>query len=485
MRFLGRSLIGLFLLAATIGLLAMAGLMVQSAFKARADRDNAAPSGRERVFSANVVMLEPSTITPILSSFGELATRRSLDIRARASGTVVEMSEAFVNGGQVDEGAFLLRIDPTDYKAALSLAETDLTQSEAELRDATAALDLARDDLDNARRQAELRDAALARQNDLVGRGVGTEAAVENAALAAASAAQVVLGKRQAVITAEARVATAEATLSRREIARDEAQRRLDETEIRAAFAGTLTDVTVLRGGLVAPNEKLGRLVDPNKLEVGFRVSTAQYARLLADNGALSDLPVTVRLEATGVDLTATGRVDRESANVGEGQTGRMLFANLDATPGLRPGDFVTVELSEPPLDQVVRLPATALDASGSILLLGDEDRLERAQVTLLRRQGDDVLVRGTGLNGREAITKRSPVLGEGIRVRPVRDGKLAPEAKPEMVALDPARIALLKSFVESNTRMPESARDRILRQLDEGELPADTLARLEKNMGN
>lgn len=168
MRFLGRSLIGLFLLAATIGLLAMAGLMVQSAFKARADRDNAAPSGRERVFSANVVMLEPSTITPILSSFGELATRRSLDIRARASGTVVEMSEAFVNGGQVDEGAFLLRIDPTDYKAALSLAETDLTQSEAELRDATAALDLARDDLDNARRQAELRDAALARQNDLV-----------------------------------------------------------------------------------------------------------------------------------------------------------------------------------------------------------------------------------------------------------------------------------------------------------------------------
>lgn len=485
MRFLGRSLIGLFLLAATIGLLAMAGLMVQSAFKARADRDNAAPSGRERVFSANVVTLEPATITPILSSFGELATRRGLDIRARASGTVVEMSETFVNGGQVEEGAFLLRIDPTDYKAALDLAETDLTQAKAELRDATAALDLARDDLANARRQAELRDAALARQNDLVGRGVGTEAAVENAALAASSAAQAVLGKRQSVITAEARVATAEATLSRREIARDEAQRRLDETEICAAFSGTLTDVTVLLGGLITPNEKLGRLVDPNKLEVGFRVSTAQYARLLADNGALADLPVTVRLEATGVDLTATGRVNRESADVGEGQTGRMLFANLDATPGLRPGDFVTVELSEPPLDQVVRLPATALDASGNILVLGEGDRLESAQVTLLRRQGDDVLVRASGLNGREAITKRSPVLGEGIRVRPVRDGKLAPEAKPEMVALDPARIALLKSFVESNTRMPEPARDRILRQLEEGELPADTLARLEKNMGN
>jgi multidrug efflux pump subunit AcrA (membrane-fusion protein) len=485
MRFLGRSLTGLFLLAATIGLLAMAVLMVQSAFKARAERDNAAPSGRERVFSANVVTLKPATITPVLSSFGELATRRGLDIRARASGTVVEMSDAFVNGGQVTEGARLLRIDPTDYKAALDLAQTDLTQSEAELRDAKAALDLARDDLENARRQATLRDAALARQNDLVARGVGTEAAVENAALAASSAAQAVLGKRQSVITAEARVATAEASLSRREIARDEAQRRLNETEIRAAFSGTLTDVTVLLGGLITPNEKLARLVDPSKLEVSFRVSTAQYARLLADNGALANLPVNIRLEATGVDLTATGRVARESADVGEGQTGRMLFANLDATPGLRPGDFVTVELSEPPLDQVVRLPATALDASGNILLLADEDRLESAQVTLLRRQGDDVLVRASGLNGREAITKRSPVLGEGIRVRPVRDGKLAPEAKPEMVALDPDRIALLKTFVESNSRMPETARERILRQLDEGQLPADTLSRLEQRRGN
>lgn len=485
MRFLGRSLIGLFLLAATIGLLAMAALTVQSAFQARAERDNAAPSGRERVFSANVVTLEPATITPILSSFGELATRRGLDIRARATGTVVEMSEAFVNGGRVEAGALLLRIDPTDFKASLDLAETDLTQSKAELRDAKAALDLARDDLDNARRQEKLRDAALARQNDLVTRGVGTEAAVENAALAASSAAQAVLGKRQSVITAEARVATAEASLSRSVIARDEAQRRLDETEIRAEFSGTLADVSILRGGLVASNEKLGRLVDPDKLEVGFRISTAQYARLLADNGALADLPVTVRLEATGVDLTATGRVDRESANVGEGQTGRMLFANLDATPGLRPGDFVTVELSEPALDQVVRLPATALDSSGTILLLTNEDRLESAQVTLLRRQGDDVLIRAADLDGREAITKRSPVLGEGIRVRPVRDGKLTQEAKPEMVALDPARIAMLRSFVESNTRMPAPARERILRQLDEGELPAETLARLEKRMGN
>ncbi|WP_298568380.1 HlyD family efflux transporter periplasmic adaptor subunit [uncultured Aliiroseovarius sp.] len=487
MRFLGRSLTGLFLLAATIGLLAIAVSMVNSAFKARAERDSAEPSARERVFSANLVTITPETLTPIMSAHGELASRRALDLRARAGGTVVDLSEGFENGGRVQAGQLLLRIDPTDFQAALDLAKTDLTQAEAELRDATAALELARDDLANARRQADLREAALTRQKDLVQRRVGTEAAVETAALAASAAQQVVLSKRQAVITAEARVSTAEATLSRREIALNEAERRLAETEIRAEFAGTLADVSVLRGGVVTANEKLARLIDPTNLEVSFRVSAAQYARLLGDDGALATTSVTVRLDATGVNLTTKGQIARESADVGDGQTGRLIFATLAPAPGLRPGDFVTVEATEPALPNSIRLPASALNAQNEVLVLGEEDRLEQAKVELLRRQGNDVIIRAPGLAGREVVTERNPALGAGIRIRPVRQGVgIAPEAEAEaeMVSLDPDRVALLRSFVQGSSRMPEAARDRILEQLEKGILPAETLERLESRMG-
>ena len=51
--------------------------------------------------------------------------------------------------------------------------------------------------------------------------------------------------------------------------------------------------------------------------------------------------PVTVTLDVGG-DLRADGRITRESAAVGEGQTGRLIFARLDAA-GAPPGDFVTV----------------------------------------------------------------------------------------------------------------------------------------------
>ncbi|MCK8464641.1 HlyD family efflux transporter periplasmic adaptor subunit [Aliiroseovarius sp. S1339] len=486
MRFLGRSLTGLLLLAATLGLVAMAAGMVNSAFKARAERDSAEPTARERVFSANVMTVTAQTLTPVLTAYGELSARRELDVRALTGGTVTEIAPNFETGGVVREGDQLLRIDPTDFEFARELAETDVTQAEAELRDARAALELAGDDLDNAKRQADLREAALTRQRDLVQRRVGTEAAVETAALAASAAQQAVLAKRQSVITAQARVSTADAALRRSKIQLDEAQRRLDETQIVAEISGVLTDVTALRGGVVTANEKLGRIIDPSALEMRFRVSAAQYARLLGSDGTLTNTDVTVRLDATGVNLTTTGRIDRESADVGEGQTGRQIFASLAPAPGMRPGDFVTVVVAEPALEGTVLLPASALNAQNEVLVLGPEDRLTSAKVELLRRQGNDVIVKATALEGQEIVTERTPALGAGIRVRPVRDGEgIAPEPKAEMITLDPARVALLRNFVESNERMPDEARNRILAQLDEGTLPADTLARLEQRMGN
>ena len=44
------------------------------------------------------------------------------------------------------------------------------------------------------------------------------------------------------------------------------------------------------------------------------------------------------------------GTVDRAGAQVGEGQTGRLIFARLDSFAGFRPGDFVSVRIEEPEL---------------------------------------------------------------------------------------------------------------------------------------
>jgi len=231
----------------------------------------------------------------------------------------------------------------------------------------------------------------------------------------------------------------------------------------------------------VTANEAIVTLLDPKQLEVSFRVSTSQYTRLLNDEGSLISAPVEVSIDASGIDLKAQGRITRESAAVGEGLTGRLLFATLEAAPGFRPGDFVTVSINEPELRRVALVPATAVAADQTVLVMGDGNRLRSEQTELLRRQGDNVIIQVRGLAGQQIVAERSPLLGEGISVRPIIDG--AEPEPPKVVTLDPARRAKLVTFVEGS-RMPDPVKNRILAQLEEDEVPEEVVTRLEGRMG-
>lgn len=484
MRFLRHSLTGLFLLSLTLGLLVYAGQMIFSAVQERMASEPQLPERRERVFAVNVVTAREATVIPVLTAYGEVQSRRTLELRAKTGGTLIELSRDFVEGGQVRQGQLIARIDPADAQSALDRAESDLLDARAETREADRALLIARDELTAAREQADLRTRAFQRQKDLETRGVGTAAAVETAELAAAQARQTVLASRQSVAQAEARVDQAATLLARAEITLAEARRRLDDTRITAGFSGTLSDVSIVEGGVVSANEQLARLIDAHALEVAFRVSTAQYARLLDDNGNLVQAPVRVTLDAYGLDLTFPGRISRDSAAVGDGQTGRVLFARLEAANGLKPGDFVTIRIDEPALEQVVRLPAGALGADGHVLTVGAEERLERRPVTLLRRQGDDILVRGDTLTGREVVTQRSPLLGAGIKVRVLRRATGAGDTAPDLLELSADRRARLIAFVEASADMTDDVKSRLLGQLSQSRVPARMVQRLETRMG-
>lgn len=484
MRFLRRSLTGLFLLSLTAGLLGWAGYVFYSALQARWAEEGFERPARERVFAVNVLPYVAEDVAPVLSAFGEVRSRRTLDLRATTSGTVVELAEAFVEGGRVEEGTLLLRIDPAEAQSELDRAATDVLEAEAELRDAERALVLAGQELAATEAQASLRRTALARQQDLRSRGVGTEASVEAAELAAAAADQAVVSRRQAQAQGEARLDLARTRLQRQKINLADAERRLADTEIYAEFSGTLGEVSAVQGGLVANNERIALLTDPELLEVSFRISTTQYSRLLDAEGALITAQVEVLLDVFGVDLSTQGRISRESASVGEGQTGRLLFARLANARGFRPGDFVTVKVQEPVLRQVARLPSSAMAANGRVLVLGEGDRLEEVEVTLLRRQGDDILVRAPALDGREVVAARSPLLGAGIRVRPIREQGAEAPAQPETVELSEERRARLISFVEANNRMPEEAKARVLGQLAQPRVPLRVVERLEARIG-
>ncbi len=492
MRFLIRSLTGAMLMVVTLGLL---GLGVGTIRQAISEREAASARQRpptERVTAVTVAELVAETVEPVLTAYGDLQSARQLELRAATGGTLLEIAPGFRDGGRVAAGELLFRIDPAAAQTRLALAENDLAAAEGEAAEARIALVHAREEAETAQRQVDLRARALTRAEDLRGRGVGTAADLETAELALVTAEQVLTGRRLALAQAEARIERAAVSLARTVIARDEAARDLANTEEVAPFAGLLADVTALQGRLVSVNEKLGTLIDPGALEVAFRVSRAEYARLSDAEGEVLPLAVTASLDVEGVELTMRGVIDRAGASVGAGQSGRLLYARLEEDAGgaggqFRPGDFLTVRVTEPRLSGVAVVPATAVSADGRLLLVTGEERLEEVEVVVVRRQDDKVLVAGAPF-GRTYVTARHPALGAGVKVRPVSPAG-AGEAEADagagaMVRLSPERRAGLIAAVQSNARMPEDAKARILVALEADEVPQSMIDRLDGRSG-
>lgn len=483
-------MLGIFLLAATLGVLALAGQTIISAMQARLAGGEAGPAPRERVFTASVIAAQLGRVVPVMTAFGEVRSTRTLELRSPQAGTVIWLADGFEDGAAVTAGAVLVRLDPADAMTTRDLAISDLARVEAEATEAARALVLARDELVAAQAQADLRAQALARQTDLAARGFGSAQAVETAALAVSVAGQAVLSRRQALSQAETRVDLAATAVARQRITLSEAERALAQTEIRAEFDGRLNAVSAVAGGLVGGNERLAELIDPAALEVSFWVSTTQFARLIDAAGALAQAAISISLDVSGAEIVAQGRLVRVGAAVGAGQTGRLVYAALEAAPGFRPGDFVTVRIEEPALEDVIMLPATALGPRGTVLVLAEGERLEEMTVELLRRQDDSVILRAAALAGREVVTERTPLLGAGIRIRPVRPGADAGTATetgpvaPTLVQLTPERRAALVALVEGNTGMPADAKARVLAQLAQDSVPEQVIARLEQRMG-
>ena len=482
MRFFNRSIFGLFLTVLTIGVLMAAVYVFKNAQDDREDRKRPR-TDRERSFSVYVLPIKIEAIKPEVTVFGEVLSGRTLELRTSAGGKLVQMSENFRKGGAVIKGKLLFTTDPSSANANVQLAETTLMEAKAELSEAQDALILSNDELRAAKHQYELRIQAAKRQKSLLKRGVGTEAAVETAELSASSAETQALSKRQAVANAKARINRAKTSLKRSTINLNETKRKLKDLAVKAGFDGVLANVAGVLGGLVNPNERLGELIDPNSLEVSFRISSEQFVNLESAQGGIK--AASVNIYFTGLDTVIPAVIERSSAAVGEGMTGREIFARLVGknAAAVRVGDFVTVKLKEPELQNVSLIPATASTSKGEILVVGDDQRLRTAEVTILRKQGDNIIIQSDNLSGTTIVKQRTPQLGAGILIEPRFEGVVEVPTAPEVVVLTPEQQEKMLAHIKKG-RMPDGVKKRIMDKITSGTIPKSMYDRITEGMG-
>ena len=492
MNFLLRSFLGLIILSITLGFLIFGSLVLIEALKKRSEKSDNRRFQKERVFAVNVETLNKQIASPKILSYGEIYSKRMLEIRPLVSGRLDYVSEKFVEGGYVKSGDILFRLNQKDYLNELEIAEIDLEDTKAQLSEAISKLDYANLEFEVSESQLNLRKNALDRQTQLAESGLITSSQLENTQLAYSSSKQQFLNKQNLVKSSKNAIDKLKIQLKRRSISIDKAKRNLDETEIKAPFDGIIASVNILPGSVINKNEKLGTLLDPNSLEVMFNLSANEFARVIDKDGKLLNLDITAYLKLSNKDIPFIGKIERINPEIMNIGSGRKLFAsiNLGENKTLRPGDFVVLEIKEPSLKNITVLPSSAVTIDGKIFILDEDNRLKEIEVTILRRQGNEVIVSGAPTE-KEYVMQRSPQLGNGLKIKPLRkkDREISNSVNlsknNELVTISSEKQKKLINILDKLDRMPKSVKDRLYEEINSGKIKAKTLKKLEKNMGN
>lgn len=338
-----------------------------------------------------VVTLKKQDVTITSTLPGRVVASGVAEVRPQVNGLIVE--RLFQEGGAVEEGDPMYRIDPATYEALVAAAKAQVAQATARLG--------------SARKEAE-------RLQRLQGRNVVSEKTLDDA-----------IAERDA---AAAALQVAEAELLSANI-------NLDRTTLRAPLSGIVGRSLTTKGALVSAGQgaPLAVIRQLNPILVDVTQSAAEVLEWRRGEviNRLADADKTVRLQlADGREYEHTGLLTAAEPNVNETtgvMTLRMEFPNPDRF--LLPGMYVQVELPQGIARDVVLAPQQGVtrDRRGRpiALVVNAENIVEQRTLTVLQPMGSDWIVTNGLAEGDRIIIEGLQKVGPQAQVVPE-------ERKPE-----------------------------------------------------
>ncbi|MFW6336375.1 MAG: efflux RND transporter periplasmic adaptor subunit [Phycisphaeraceae bacterium] len=258
-----RGIIGLLVLAATVGMYVLLVMM-------KPEVEGADPDSTRMQLS--VYPVREVAVRRQWMGYGTARAKRSADVPARIAAVVTERPAGIEAGSRVTEGQTLVRLDASDYEQELRAAretlrdiQAQLDQIEVEKKRLQERVEIEQRDLEIAQREtqriAELFESGAANRQDVDAR--------EREVLAARRA---LVQSQEALERIPSRRASLEARLASQRAAIETAQIALGRTDIISPIAGELQSVDVEVGESVSPGQRVARVVDPTVIEVPLKL---------------------------------------------------------------------------------------------------------------------------------------------------------------------------------------------------------------------
>ncbi len=377
---------------------------------------------QERTFSVKSIPARAETIQPKLKLYGSTVAGRRVDIRALVAGRVVEASSALKEGGRINNGDMLLRIDPFSYESAVQESKALLAEAKARVLELDASIASDTTSLKSAKKQMELARTDLERAEPLARRGTVSKRTLDERKQIFLQREQTTDQLSNSIKVWKAKVAQQKAIIARLTSSLALAQRRLEETSLKAPFNAYVADVTSQVGRMVGANDKIATLIDRDWIEAKFTLSDEQFGRILGGSQALEGREVEVVWVLGEKKIVYPATVERVGAQVNATTGGVEVLARLlnpNQPIALRSGAFVEVMVPDKKFVDVFRVPPTALYASNTIYVIED-GRLSERSIKVVGAVQNDLLIEGPIKSGARILATRVSTPGSGVRVQEI-----------------------------------------------------------------
>jgi RND family efflux transporter MFP subunit len=335
----------------------------------------------------------------LLNASGYVTPRRRATIAAKITGRVTSVH--FDEGTHVREGQLLATLDDSDVERALESAKADRDTSQAAIADYEVQLKNAQTELGRAQK--------------LQAAGVETQQALDTATMAVDSLkAKIALAKQQ-VVGAKSRI--------------DEAQQAVDNTVIRAPFAGIVVSKDAQVGEMVSPvsagggftRTGIATIVDMKSLEMEVDVNEAYIARVTQGQRVKAFLDAYPDKELGGYVRTVIPTADRQKATVKVRITFDKIEDFILPDMGIKVTFLGEEERKKPggPVPvAIVPQGAVRNDGDQKIVFLLKGDHVERRAVSVGGTRGTDAEIMAGLVPGDSVVVKAPENLKDGQAVQ-------------------------------------------------------------------
>jgi RND family efflux transporter MFP subunit len=331
----------------------------------------------------------------VLNASGYVTARREATVSSKVTGKVTEV--LIEEGMKVTNGQVVARLDDSNVKASLDVAQAQLASAQAALAETEAQIKLADQEL---RRFTELAKQRIASQSDL-------DQAESNAKSLEAHLAQ----QKLDIVVAERQV-----TMWRQQ---------MDDMVIRAPFAGVITTKDAQPGEMISPvsagggytRTGIGTIVDMKSLEIEIDVNESYINRVEPSQPVEATLDAYADWKIPCKVIAIIPTADREKSTVKV----RVGFDQLD--PRILPDMSVKVAFRDnggAPASHMVLVPKNSvLNRDGhDVVFIVRSGRAERRAVTVSDTQNDDSALSAGVTAGEKVVVDAPADLKDGMAVK-------------------------------------------------------------------